>query len=126
MPPRAASRRARRRRRISPRGTLSACAPPLDSGFLSRDTGLTAQWERAPVPGAQLMDLIADANSDGPAEALRVGDDRELAALERHSERGASELHRERQSLQPVGELGIEVEDPVANLASDEAALNQI
>src|SRR5450755_2247867 len=77
--------------------------------------GLTAQWERAPVPAAQLANFVADADPDGPAEALTVSNHRELAALECHSDRRPAELHRERKSLQPVGELGIEVEDPVAD-----------
>ena len=62
--------------------------------------------EHAPVPGAQFVDVVSDADPHRPAEALRIGDHCELAALECHSERGAAELHRERQSLQPVGELG--------------------
>src|SRR5450759_1072 len=81
----------------------SVCTSPPRSGWLlSRDTGLAAERERPPVPGAQLVDLVADADPDGPAEALSVGDHRELAVLERHSDRRPAELHRERPSLQPV------------------------
>src|SRR5450755_3021722 len=101
-------------------------SPPLDRGFLSLDIGFAPHWKHPAVSGAQLSDLVADANADGSAEALSIGDHRELAARERHSERCPPELQRERQSLEPIGELRVKVENPVADLAADEPPLDQI
>src|SRR2546423_10736376 len=76
--------------------------------------------------GGQFPDLVADTDPDWPAEALGEGVHGELVVGDAAPERGAAELHRERQSVEPVGEGRGEVQHPAAHASADVAALQQV
>src|SRR5437763_14510598 len=107
--------------KIAPRKPV-AIVPPL----LPRDVSRLFERECVMVAGAQVANRVAHGDADWPAESLRVHVDGQPAVLERAPDRRPPELHRERESVQPVGEPGVEVQDAVTDIAADVAALDEI
>src|ERR1044072_3607012 len=116
MPPRAASRRARRRRgRSRPRIPLFA---PLADGFA------LGELERAALGRSALADVVADADLARPAEAAR-DDDGRLVLANGDADRRPADLHRERQAVELVGQRRREEQDAVADLRAGVGALDE-
>src|ERR687893_2896020 len=91
----------------------------------SRPAGCS-ESEGVALPVIDLPDLLADADLDGPVEAVGLCGDYQLAFLERDLDRRLAESHGEREALQPLVRLRVEVEGAVPDLGPHVAALDQV
>src|SRR6476661_5777891 len=80
---------------------------------------LLGQVEHPAVARSELADLVADADADRSAEALGHCVHGQLVAGYRHPQRGSTELHREREPVEPVEDSRSEVQYAVADIAAN-------
>src|SRR3954470_12677879 len=110
-PSRAASPPAPRRRRIwLPRSQAASLVLHL---LLAG--GLGSELEARALTRAQFAHVVSHSDLDPPAHALRIGLERQLPFSELDHDRGALELHRERQAVVSLRKPGIEEQDAVAD-----------
>src|SRR6185437_15508358 len=87
---------------------------------------IVGQVEHPAVARSELADLVADADADRSAEALGHRKHGQLVTGYRHPQRGGTELHREREPVEPVEEGRSEVQYAVADVAANVVALQQV
>src|SRR5512132_2815905 len=108
------------------RGTKICECSTRCSGGSARLARIVGQVEHPAVARSELADLVADADADRSAEALGHCVHGQLVAGYRHPQRGTTELHREREPVEPIEQGGSEVQDAVADVAADVVALQQV
>src|SRR5215469_5778773 len=71
---------------------------------------MLGQREHGPVPRAELANVAGYPRGYRVARTLGMNGERQLAAAERHLDRGLPELNRERQAIERAREPGSEVQ----------------